>query len=391
MRTLSADYIYTPDKGFLPKGIIRMNDAGEITQIFETHGNLQETSALEYYNGILIPGFVNAHCHLELSHMKGIMSRGKKLHGFVSEILKKRFTPENLQDILERADMQMRSEGIVAAGDISNTDDSFAVKRKSSLYYYNFIELFTTDDKNIQQLVKQGKAAAKKPGSLPGNFTPHAPYTVSDKLFEEINRLNAESDEIISMHNQETAGENELFLNQSGPLYDTLKNLGFNYDNFRFDTKNSLESTLPKLPADKNILLIHNTFTREKDIDFAENYSDSVFWVFCPASNLYIEEQLPDLPLFFEKGIKTCVGTDSLASNDKLSVLRELKIIHQYFPEISLSKLLDTATLNGAEALKIDKQYGSLSKGKKPGINLLKNMDYKSMQLTDESDVQVIA
>jgi len=390
MRTLSADYIYSHEKGFIPKGILQIDDSGRVFKLIETHGNLQETGSLEYYNGILIPGFVNAHCHLELSHMKHVLTPGNKLHGFVDEILEKRFTPENLSDILERADLEMRSEGIVAVGDISNTADGFETKKKSTIKYHSFIELFSNNDKNIPMLTEQAKKVYRELGELSGNYTPHASYTVSDKLFDEINALNAKHPHIISIHNQETAGEDELFLKQSGPLYETLKGKGFNYQNFHFTGKNALETTLPKLPSDKNILLIHNTFTRASDIDFAENYSDSVFWVFCPASNLYIEEQLPNIPLFFEKGVKTCIGTDSYASNDKLSVLHELKIMRKHFPEISLKALLDSASINGAEALNIQDKYGSLTVGKRPGINLLTNVDYKQMQLTDESDVERI-
>lgn len=391
MRHISADYIFIDEQHFLPKGIIDIDENGIIHDVIDTHGNLQESDRLEFYNGILVPGFVNAHCHLELSHMKGMITPHTGLHGFVKEIIAKRFTPENLPDILTRADAEMRAEGIVAVGDISNTADSFDIKRNSRLHYHTFLELFTSKDALISELLEKAKQTEKSLKQLPGNFVPHAAYTVSPKLYDAVNRLNAGNPEaIISIHNQETAGEDELFRTQNGPLYDTLSAMGFSYDEYHFSGKSALQSNLPRLPKDNNILLIHNIYTQPDDIDFAEGFSDSMFWTFCPASNLYIEERLPDIPLFYNKGVKTCIGTDSYASNTRLSILNELKIIHQHFPDLPMGKLLESACINGAKALNMDKRYGSFAPGKQPGVNLLTNIDYKSMQLTDETDVQVL-
>lgn len=390
MRKLSADYIYSPEGKFLRKAIIIVDDNGVIKEIKKTHGNLQETPSLEYYNGILIPGFVNTHCHSELSHMKGMITGKKGLPAFLHEVISKRFEPDNLNDIIERANLEMAANGIVAVGDISNQSDSFGMKRKSNIHYHTFIELFTSDDKNIPDLIKKSEVVKSMLQELPGNYVPHASYSVSEKLFEEINKLNDTKDTIISIHNQETESEDELYLSQSGELYEQLKAIGFNYDNFNFCNKNSIQTYLPKLSNDKNILLIHNTYTKEQDIDFAENYSKKLYWVFCPASNLIIENNLPNIPLFFDKNVKTCIGTDSYASNTELSVLHELKIISKHFSEIKLNNLLDSACINGAKALNIEANYGSLSPGKKPGINLISEIDYNQMKLTDDSDVRVI-
>ncbi|MEA2041575.1 MAG: amidohydrolase family protein [Bacteroidota bacterium] len=390
MRKLSADYVFSPEGKFVPKAVITVNSTGEIINFEIPTGDFKETAGLEYYNGILVPGFINAHCHSELSHMKGVVSPGKALPEFIDEVIKKRNSPDKLKDKIARADLEMKAEGIVAVGDISNNSDSFEMKKNSSIYYHTFIEMFITNDTNIAGLKETARQTKKALNDLPGSFVPHAPYTVSDKLFSTINELNAGESKVISIHNQETRSEDELFLSQRGKLYEQMKKIGFNYKDFHFTDKNSLQSTLPKLAKDKNILLIHNSYTQEADINFAENYSDSVYWVFCPASNLYIENQLPNYPLFFNKKLKTCIGTDSYASNTKLSVIHELKIISENYPEIDLAKLINTACINGAKALNIEHKYGDFSIGKTPGINLITGIDYKTMSLSSESDVEAL-
>ena len=118
-------------------------------------------------------------------------------------------------------------------------------------------------------------------------------------------------------------------------------------------------------------LLVHNTFSNKADIDFAKTQHQKLYWCLCPNANLYIENALPDVDLFKNEAVKITLGTDSLASNHQLSILAEMQTLQNH-KNISFEESLTWATLNGAEFLGIDKQYGSLSVGKKPGINLIK-------------------
>ena len=193
---------------------------------------------------------------------------------------------------------------------------------------------------------------------------------------------------IVSVHNQETAGEDELLLHNKGDFKPILEKIGFKFSDFTFGGRNALQNILHNTKKEDNILLIHNTFTSEKDIEFAENYSKNIYWVFCPNSNLYIEDRLPNMQLFFDKNLKTCLGTDSYASNDELSILSEMKTITKNFPNISFDKIIKSATFNGAKALDITSFAGSLETGKTPGINLISNFDFENMRLTEKSEVR---
>ncbi|MBI5219654.1 MAG: amidohydrolase family protein [Bacteroidia bacterium] len=394
MRKISANYIFPINREPLHNGILIIDDNGFITDIEDTGGKLKDSEKLEFYNGILVPGFVNAHCHLELSHMKGIIPRQKGIDGFVDGIVNYRqgYTEEYLRSI-ESGDRQMIAEGIVAVGDVSNTNHTFKKKQQSKIAYHTFIEIFNFDERKAEKTFNKGYEFFKKiTGTflLPASIVPHAPHTVSKSLLSLIKNHAEKTGNIISYHNQESEAENELFLRKSGKLYRKLKEQGFDYTDWEPSGLTSLKTIGPLLPAKNRTLLIHNTVSKEEDIEFASGYFTDLYWVFCPNSNLYIENTLPDIPLFIKKKQKITIGTDSLASNDRLSILEELKTVNKAFPQIPLSEIIKWATRNGAEALGFDDKLGSFETGKKPGINLIENADLQNLKLTEKSSVKVL-
>jgi aminodeoxyfutalosine deaminase len=137
---------------------------------------------------------------------------------------------------------------------------------------------------------------------------------------------------------------------------------------FRESGKTSLQTYLPYFRSPGNMLLVHNTFTSEEDILFAQSSTKNIYWSLCPNANIYIEDTLPYIALFRNHGCKMTVGTDSLASNHQLSVWEEVKTLHEHHMEIPLSEIMNWATLNGAEALGIADTFGSFEKGKRPGV-----------------------
>ena len=102
---------------------------------------------------------------------------------------------------------------------------------------------------------------------------------------------------------------------------------------------------------------------------------DNAFWCLCPNANQYIEQTMPPIELLRSEKAKLVIGTDSYASNWSLSVLDELKTIHEHHPQIPLAEMLGWATINGAQALQMDKHLGSFEKGKKPGVVLITGAD----------------
>lgn len=394
MRKISASYIFTGKGKLLKNGVLIIDDEGVVIEVIDTKGKLAEISLLEHYNGIICPGFINAHCHLELSYMRGMFDKTRNIVGFISQMLQKREGfYSNLFDEIKLADKEMQLNGIIACGDICNTEDSFVTKSKSKITYYNFIEVLGLRDNEAKTKIKKAIQTANDfefcTNGL-SSITPHASYSVSLNLFKEIKQIAEEDKSIISFHNQESKEEDGLFTGEKNELYKFLEKLGITSNTFPTTNKSSFESLAQYFPAQNNILFVHNVFTKSNDIKLANKLFPNHYWVFCPKSNLYISNTLPNVELFKNDNDNICIGTDSLASNNSLNIIDELKVLQQNFPKISIENLLQWATLNGAKALKMQDKLGSFEKGKKPGINLIYDLNLPELKFTENTRVKGI-
>jgi cytosine/adenosine deaminase-related metal-dependent hydrolase len=390
MRRIAAHYLFPIIGEPLPMGVVTLDDDNTIVET----GTLQgETESTEFYNGILTPGFVNAHVHLELSHLKNACTPHGGLAGFIRQMNSpaRYHVPEaERKEAMRAADREMQAEGIVAAGDVCNLAESFAVKQTSPIYYHSFIELAGLDEAMAEkkmQLAHLLLASVKQMG-LAASITPHAAYSMSEKLLADTIAAANEAG-IVSVHNQESEEENELFRNGGGALSELFAESGFTLP--PATGKRSIDRLLPHIEKNTRTLLVHNVATTEEDYEAAASRLPHVTWALCPRSNLQIGRRLPPADMLYRKNAQVAIGTDSLASNSRLSIIEELKTIHRHFSQISLPVLLQWATLNGARALGKDRELGSLSAGKRPGIVWIDNIDFTTMRLTAGSKVTVVA
>ena len=331
---------------------------------------------VQQLNGILSPGFVNAHCHLELSHMKGMIPAHTGLQEFVKQIVALRqVAPEAIQEAIVAAESEMIANGIVAVGDISNTLDTLNQKAKHHLAYYSFVELYDLDPTRAEDKIIEGLEIQKQfqENCVRASLVPHAPYSVTNNLWK---LLSAHFGiHTISMHNQETIDENEFFKTKSGSFLGMYERTKVNLDFFEATGKSSLQSILPIFKKVHHGILVHNSFTSADDIQAVHAAMNNAFWCLCPNANQYIEQTMPPIELLRSEKANIVIGTDSYASNWSLNILDELKTIQHHHPQISLGEMLGWATLNGAKALQMDKHLGSFEKGKKPGVVLIKDFN----------------
>ena len=394
MRFLSADLIFPVHTKPIPNGILVIGPNGSVTDVLsEDDANTPEKSRVERFDGILCPGFINAHCHLELSHMKGVVPEKTGLPNFIMQIVGRRHeNAEQKADAIKMADEEMWRSGIQAVGDICNTADTLDMKTKSRIEYHSFVEVFSFDSSRAKEVLEEGIRVANsyREANQKATIVPHAPYSVSEELFEGIRTQQDGFPGPLSIHNQETSSENEMFVFGSGELVEIFKKFGEDFSDFHPQFKSSLDYHLRQLPSSVNTLLIHNTMTQAEEISAAHEANPNLFWCTCPSANKYIENQIPDIPMWLNNGAKVCVGTDSLASNHQLSILEELKLIQQQHPQIEITALLRAATLNGAKALNMDNQKGSFQKGKLPGVLWIKNVNLATESLANASVQRII-
>ncbi len=355
----SSKILIANEQGII-EDIVDEKDAGENVQKF---------------TGIIAPGFINCHCHLELSHLKGLIAEQTGMVDFILQILQKRASPQEIiQDAIEKAEKEMLANGIVAVGDICNTTNTINQKRKGKLYYHNFIEISGFVPQSAQQRFDAGVEVYNEfANHFPNNSTlvPHAPYSVSSNLFKLISE--ASQNKISTIHNQESKEENEFFENGTGDFIKLYKSLGIDISFFKPTKKTSLSSVIHHLKNSKIQILVHNTQTAvsDKNLISFKSTTTQFYLCLCVLANRYITNALPSADLIYSNLDKIVIGTDSLASNHSLNILTELKFINESYKSLSNFNLLQFATINASLALGIDKQYGSFKKGKRPGINVV--------------------
>ena len=336
----------------------------------------------EILEGALVPGFVNAHCHVELSHLHGKFYKGSGMAGFIDQINALRDWAG--RDVKERLIQEwmdkMWNDGVSAMADISNDDSSFDVKAAHRMYTRTFLEVFGSEPEMCGDVMREVTAlnVLADDKGIDAAPTPHSCYTMSPQLLSASSAAGL-SRGYISYHSQESQEEEDLILSGTGAMYENRVRNGMSTPPVTGES--SLKYFITRLadaqpaPYDQHILLVHNVCLQQEDIDAAKMVMNNVYWAVCPLSNIFIHNALPPIDLMRKNGLAIAVGTDSLSSNDDLSMIKEIACIKDNFPEVPMTEIFTWASLNGARFLSKEDTLGTIAKGKRPGIVLVKGVD----------------
>ena len=375
LRKFRADQLFTGYELLYDEHVLITEDDGKIKDILKISDAGDD---VQQFKGVVSPGFLNCHCHLELSHMKGLIPEKTGLVDFVFKVVTERHHREDeILNAISKAEEEMMQNGVVAVGDICNNSFTLLQKQKSNLHYYNFIEasgwLPEVAPVRLERALRLSQEFKMQNAKCKNSIVPHAAYSVSEDLWREM-QPHFEN-KTVTIHNQETAFEDEFFLEGGGDFNRMYELMKIDNKHHQPTKKSSLQSYFAKLKPAKNVLLVHNTFTKQEDLDYIKLTTQAsrlkTYFCFCVNANLYIENTLPPIELFRKADCNIVLGTDSLASNWSLSILDEIKTIRKSFPGIPIQEILQWATINGAKALEMDDKLGSFEKGKKPGIVLI--------------------
>ena len=373
MKRFAARYLYTletPEP--ILNGFVEVEEDGTIVRT----GVCERPEAeAEFYEGAIVPGFVNAHCHLELSYMKGLFRKGTGMAGFIDQINELRDTQsrEDRLRALQEAMDGLWAQGVQAVADISNGSDSFALKQTHPLYTRTFMEVFGAEPSacgEVMEGVLKLQEEARSYG-LDAAPTPHSCYTMSPELVTASSVAGLQSG-FLSFHSEESEEEEEMMRHGSGPMWDNRIRNGIPTP--PVTGTSSLEYFLERLkagvpaPVEGHVLLVHECCLTPEGAAAAKAALKDPYLAICPLSNLFIHNTLPPIPVMRESGIPICLGTDSLSSNDQLCMVAELYCLQQAFPEVPLGEMLTWACLNGARFLGKEAVFGTLEPGKKPGL-----------------------
>ena len=378
IKRVTAEYVYTSG----PAGVIRNG----YVDFDESDGTILGVGECapgeEIAPGAVTPGFVNGHCHIELSHLHGKFRKGTGMAGFIDQINELRDWAGRDEKVrLTKLWMdKMWSAGVSAMADISNDDSSFEVKRSHDMYTRTFLEVFGSEPHMCEGVMADVTALDATAGQagLDAAPTPHSCYTMSPELLSASAAAGLAKG-FLSYHSQESQEEEDLLRTGTGAMYENRKRSGMSTPPVTGES--SLKYFIQRLaaaapaPYDQHILLVHNVCLSQEDIEAAKKVMNNVYWTVCPLSNIFIHNALPPIPLMRENGLDILLGTDSLSSNDDLDMVKEIICLHENFPEVPMNEIFTWACLNGARFLMKDSELGSLSVGKRPGIVVVRNID----------------
>ncbi|MGB9744558.1 MAG: amidohydrolase family protein [Desulfurella sp.] len=306
---------------------------------------------IDYGEGVLFSGFVNAHTHLELSNIKI-----EPYLGFVNWLKtmiesKKQDNENQLQNSIKIAVDTQIENGVCALADISNTlktADYLTKIPKPIIFFENYSlkkdianEKITYIENNIDN-IKQKKYVKIY-------VSAHSIYSTHKNLLKYTLLKNNPKigNDLFSLHFLESEYEN-LFANSCGDLYEMLQQKGLIEDKLHYTSALEYIKSLGDI---KKGLFVHCVYIKPHEIDFLKSTGSSI--VISPRSNYYISKTLPNLELLKKSGINVAIGTDSLASNWDLSIINELKFLYKYYSTIDPAYFFELATLGGYNALNL--------------------------------------
>lgn len=345
---------------------------GVLTSIRSQVNGIDSLPLTHFYSGILVPSIVNAHTHLELSYLKGVVSQGVGFVEFAKAIGKFRnsIDVEKRAKIAAKMDQVMFRQGIGAVGDISNSGFTMPVKAKSEIYYHTFAEYFGL---NCDPKVAIAEVFAASDGVTSGvvSSTPHSTYLVGDEQFKAANNSAR-----VSIHCMESAIEADFF-QRRGDMYNFVERQG-ELDFLHYS--GHVERLCESLKRDLPILLVHCTIMKKRDIESLMSHFSDLTFVLCPRSNNYISGGVPPAELLRDMGARVALGSDSLASNTSYSIVAEVESLMKSYPNLELETLLNWATNGGAAALGVGDKLGEFKVGTKCGAVLIEGVDLKTMK-----------
>jgi cytosine/adenosine deaminase-related metal-dependent hydrolase len=374
-RIIRADAILPGEERPLRDGAVVLDasdtilDAGRAEDILARHAG----APIEHVRGVLLPGLVNAHAHVELSGLRGKVAGGSGFVPWVDRMMGIRASeqPEEDSAAIEEGAAELEAFGTVAIGDVTNTLSAVHALARHGIGGIVFHEIARLDPARAFTRLAEMKAeydaaAATWPtADLAYAPAPHTVYTVHPDAIRAVLASSRVRGVRTTVHLAEHPAERTFLLEGRGPFVDFARKMGFAIDGFPVPRRSPVDVAADLGLLSPDVLLVHLTDIRARELEAVVASGAPV--VLCPRSNLFIEVRLPPLIEMLNAGMVPALGTDSLASNLSLDVLAEAKALGERFPSVPKGVLTDMATAAGARALG-RQDLGRLAKGLRPGV-----------------------
>lgn len=370
MAVYKADWVLPVAGDPIPDGWVALED-GRIAAI-----NAAPTSgAVDLGRAVILPALVNAHTHLELSYLRGVVPPSARFLDWIAAIMAARRRYGNPRDPVivaaARAGIdEARESGTGLIGDITNTLVTVPLLREASMPARVFYELLGFNVENPAARTRQARAeldAHAGGDDVRFALAPHAPYSVSPGLFTSIREdIDAHDGDVSSVHLGESAEEIEFLAHGTGPWRDLLMTIGAWTEKWRAPAASPVQYLADAGFLDSRVLAVHGV--QFDGDDLARLRALGMTIVSCPRSNRYVGVGDPPLEAFYAMGVKVAFGTDSLASVRDLNLFGDLARARQLAPRVPARTLIESATRCGAAALGFGDQFGTIEVGKRGAL-----------------------
>ena len=331
--------------------------------------NFSDADEIELSGCVLFPGMVNAHTHLELSGLKGQVSYEGDFVDWARRLTAARGrTVDEVAGVVGEACGESVRAGVTTVGDICYYGDTGRYLGDQVIRKTAFAEVFgmTVELGDAVERLERCSAEPTKDSLLRRGFSPHAPYSASGRLYGRVAHLARERGLVLSTHLAEDTAEIEFLQSGGGPWREYLEELGKWDGSFIAPGCGPVQYFLQLDLADQAWALAHVNYISDVELGALARTQHSV--VYCPRSHDFFGYRPHRFVEMLAAGINVCLGTDSLASNDSLSILDEVRFLHRRYPDVPCEMLLKMATVNGAVALGWSEQIGTLAPSKQADL-----------------------
>jgi len=323
----------------------------------------------------LLPGLINAHCHLDYTCLRGKISQQKSFTDWIRAINaeKSDLSPEGFLASINDGFEEAKRFGTTAIANLTAFPELISQVQPPirTCWFAELIDIRAPERANelVESAIESLGAARPEPvvseveGGAPSGLAPHALFTASNELFRRCEEVAQQEHILLTTHLAESREEMEMFRDASGPLYEFLKSIGRPTNDCGNETP--LELFLGAL-GDRALpswILAHLNELTESDFDLLKESNSKFHVVHCPGSHNYFGHS----PFAFDRlrslGFNICLGTDSLASNESLSLFAEMRAFQKKFPRVSAEEIFQMITVNPARALRQENALGQMRPG----------------------------
>ncbi len=385
IQSYRAAYVIPIDRPPIQNGTVSVS-AGQIVSVEKHRPGHSNRSVQDLGDVAIIPALVNAHSHLEFSHLSHPLGNpGIEFTAWIRKVIQTRNTANSTLSEKSMAIRQGLSEswsaGVGCMGEIATAPIDrgdyclpYQPKDPSPIHLIVFHEQLGRSESLFEQKIAEVRnfVSANSNSRVTAGISPHAPYSVHSKLLAGLVKLAIEQRVPVAMHIAETLAERELLERRTGPFVELLTDLGVWNETTFLPPQNTLH-VLQILAQAPRSLIVHGNYLNSAELEFIARQQSHMSIVYCPRTHQFFGHERYPLEQILAAKICLAIGTDSRASNPDLNLFTELQTVSQAYPGLSPLQVLEFGTLNGAKALGVEPNFGSISPGKSAALSLIRS------------------